>query len=57
MVGVPGRSKGCKTCRRRKKGVRTLFNSSKYTDFPVKIIMLTNYEFSVISNAQFAANV
>ena len=40
MVGVPGKSKGCNTCRRRKKGVR---HTSSH-------VALANFE-SVISYA------
>lgn len=63
MVGVPGRSKGCLTCRRRKKGVSdsspcrptaTVFSSGQIPIPDIDVARLT--ERSAIFSVQHVAN-
>ena len=67
MVGVPGKSKGCSTCRRRKKGVSPAASTGKYLPptatrllpfDPLGPCLLTrSVSSSVIKNVRFAVSV
>lgn len=64
MVGVPGRSKACLTCRRRRKGVRTPFpyrdsrrTASAHLQPHVKLSSATGHGLHVRNAAQLASSV
>jgi hypothetical protein len=50
MVGIPGRSKGCITCRKRKKGVSSPVNTAMLTSCFILQLRLTTA--SAISSSQ-----